>query len=226
MASLKPTQLILKPQTFEIPGFRQEFPFVGREWFFPELERCYSKDNNSPEKLRGVALLGDIGMGKSYIIGRMVALSTLSCFLVNSPNLNRLSTGIFTNILFLICLRLFFIIICCVCTEETLILSTLCNCIHLKLGRNHWKKVNLYILVLGNCKQHGNKVKQFFKEARSSHIRKNIFQIEFFDWFKFYLQTRYHPIRRRVIRLWYAYTCNVSMHGPYIQYSTLQGDVI
>lgn len=94
MASLKPTQLILKPLTYEIPGFRQESPFLGREWLFPELNNCFTKDQSSGEKYRGVALLGDIGMGKSFAVGRIVALSTLSAFLVNSASMNRRSSGV------------------------------------------------------------------------------------------------------------------------------------
>ncbi|PIK39220.1 hypothetical protein BSL78_23939 [Apostichopus japonicus] len=92
MASLKSPQLILKPLTYEIPGFRQECPFLGREWLFPELEMCFTKEQSSSEMLRGVALLGDIGMGKSFVVGRIVALSTLSAFLVNSATMNRRSS--------------------------------------------------------------------------------------------------------------------------------------
>ncbi|XP_071825328.1 uncharacterized protein [Apostichopus japonicus] len=92
MASLKSPQLILKPLTYEIPGFRQECPFLGREWLFPELEKCFTKEQSSSEMLRGVALLGDIGMGKSFVVGRIVALSTLSAFLVNSATMNRRSS--------------------------------------------------------------------------------------------------------------------------------------
>ncbi|PIK60668.1 hypothetical protein BSL78_02360 [Apostichopus japonicus] len=65
MASLKSPQLILKPLTYEIPGFRQECPFLGREWLFPELEKCFTKEQSSSEMLRGVALLGDIDFDSS-----------------------------------------------------------------------------------------------------------------------------------------------------------------
>lgn len=84
MQALKPTHLLLRPMTFEIPGFSQKSAFVGREWLFPEMERCLGKDPTLAAKLKGLGILGDVGMGKTSIIAKMVSLSTLGTLLINS----------------------------------------------------------------------------------------------------------------------------------------------
>ncbi|XP_022099780.1 protein TANC1-like isoform X2 [Acanthaster planci] len=80
----KPSQLLLRPITFEIPGFHQDNPVIGREWLFIDLEHSLIKDTTS--KLRGVVLLGEVGTGKTTIVAKLVSLSILSQFLVNDSS--------------------------------------------------------------------------------------------------------------------------------------------
>ncbi|XP_038045459.1 protein TANC1-like [Patiria miniata] len=82
----KPSQLLLRPITFEIPGFHQDNPLIGREWLFIDLERSLLKDATAASKLRGVVLLGEVGTGKTTIVAKLVSLSSLSQFLVNDSS--------------------------------------------------------------------------------------------------------------------------------------------
>ncbi|XP_033624485.1 protein TANC1-like isoform X2 [Asterias rubens] len=84
LPNYKPTQLLLRPIAFEIPGFHQDIPLIGREWLFIDLDRSLLKDPTS--KLRGVVLLGDVGTGKTTIVAKLVSLSALSQFLVNDSS--------------------------------------------------------------------------------------------------------------------------------------------
>ena len=39
-------QLLLKPISFEIPGFQHDMTLIGRDWLFPELEKMLTKESN------------------------------------------------------------------------------------------------------------------------------------------------------------------------------------
>ena len=79
----KPQQLLLKPIQFEIPGFQHDMTLIGRDWLFPDLERMLTKESMAA-KNKGVAILGEVGFGKTAIIAKLISLSALSGFLTNS----------------------------------------------------------------------------------------------------------------------------------------------
>lgn len=72
-APYRPQDIALKPLLFEVPSITMDSVFTGREWLFQEIDAHLNSPNASTN--RGVAVVGNIGFGKTAIISRLVALS-------------------------------------------------------------------------------------------------------------------------------------------------------
>ncbi|KAM8836651.1 protein TANC2 isoform 2-T2 [Spinachia spinachia] len=72
-APYRPQDIALKPLLFEVPSITMDSVFTGREWLFQEIDAHLNSPNASTN--RGVAVLGNIGFGKTAIVSRLVALS-------------------------------------------------------------------------------------------------------------------------------------------------------
>lgn len=72
-APYRPQDIALKPLLFEVPSITMDSVFTGREWLFQEIDGHLNQPSGSTS--RGVAVVGNIGFGKTAIISRMVALS-------------------------------------------------------------------------------------------------------------------------------------------------------
>ncbi|XP_037610784.1 protein TANC2 isoform X12 [Sebastes umbrosus] len=72
-APYRPQDIALKPLLFEVPSITMDSVFTGREWLFQEIDAHLNSPNVSTN--RGVAVVGNIGFGKTAIISRLVALS-------------------------------------------------------------------------------------------------------------------------------------------------------
>nr|XP_046234263.1 protein TANC2 isoform X6 [Scatophagus argus] len=72
-APYRPQDIALKPLLFEVPSITMDSVFTGREWLFQEIDAHLNSPNASTN--RGVAIVGNIGFGKTAIISRLVALS-------------------------------------------------------------------------------------------------------------------------------------------------------
>ncbi|XP_075950178.1 protein TANC2 [Anarhichas minor] len=72
-APYRPQDIALKPLLFEVPSITMDSVFTGREWLFQEIDAHLNSPNASIN--RGVAVVGNIGFGKTAIISRLVALS-------------------------------------------------------------------------------------------------------------------------------------------------------
>lgn len=70
-APYRPQDIALKPLLFEVPSITMDSVFTGREWLFQEIDAHL----NDGDTNRGVAVVGNIGFGKTAIISRLVALS-------------------------------------------------------------------------------------------------------------------------------------------------------
>ncbi|XP_056285820.1 protein TANC2 isoform X2 [Pseudoliparis swirei] len=67
------SHIALKPLLFEVPSITMDSVFTGREWLFQEIDAHLNGPNSSTN--RGVAVVGNIGFGKTAIVSRLVALS-------------------------------------------------------------------------------------------------------------------------------------------------------
>ncbi|XP_010781758.1 protein TANC2 isoform X8 [Notothenia coriiceps] len=72
-APYRPQDIALKPLLFEVPSITMDSVFTGREWLFQEIDAHLNSPNANTN--RGVAVVGNIGFGKTAIISRLVALS-------------------------------------------------------------------------------------------------------------------------------------------------------
>ncbi|XP_062416233.1 protein TANC2 [Pungitius pungitius] len=72
-APYRPQDIALKPLLFEVPSITMDSVFTGREWLFQEIDAHLNGPNGGAN--RGVAVLGNIGFGKTAIVSRLVALS-------------------------------------------------------------------------------------------------------------------------------------------------------
>lgn len=72
-APYRPQDIALKPLLFEVPSITMDSVFTGREWLFQEIDGRLNQPSASTS--RGVAVVGNIGFGKTAIISRLVALS-------------------------------------------------------------------------------------------------------------------------------------------------------
>uniref|UniRef100_A0A8C2ZCH7 Tetratricopeptide repeat, ankyrin repeat and coiled-coil containing 2 n=1 Tax=Cyclopterus lumpus TaxID=8103 RepID=A0A8C2ZCH7_CYCLU len=72
-APYRPQDIALKPLLFEVPSITMDSVFTGREWLFQEIDAHLNSPNASTN--RGVAVVGNIGFGKTAIVSRLVALS-------------------------------------------------------------------------------------------------------------------------------------------------------
>ncbi|XP_068162412.1 protein TANC2 isoform X2 [Antennarius striatus] len=72
-APYRPQDIALKPLLFEVPSITMDSVFTGREWLFQEIDAYLNSPNASSN--RGVAVVGNIGFGKTAIVSRLVALS-------------------------------------------------------------------------------------------------------------------------------------------------------
>ncbi|XP_059181058.1 protein TANC2 isoform X4 [Centropristis striata] len=72
-APYRPQDIALKPLLFEVPSITMDSVFTGREWLFQEIDAHLNSPNSGTN--RGVAVVGNIGFGKTAIISRLVALS-------------------------------------------------------------------------------------------------------------------------------------------------------
>uniref|UniRef100_A0A3Q3X941 Uncharacterized protein n=1 Tax=Mola mola TaxID=94237 RepID=A0A3Q3X941_MOLML len=72
-APYRPQDIALKPLLFEVPSITMDSVFTGREWLFQEIDAHLNSPNASTN--RGVAIVANIGFGKTAIISRLVALS-------------------------------------------------------------------------------------------------------------------------------------------------------
>ncbi|KAL6094582.1 tanc2 [Pungitius sinensis] len=72
-APYRPQDIALKPLLFEVPSITMDSVFTGREWLFQEIDAHLNGPNGGTT--RGVAVLGNIGFGKTAIVSRLVALS-------------------------------------------------------------------------------------------------------------------------------------------------------
>ncbi|TRZ02768.1 hypothetical protein DNTS_017677 [Danionella cerebrum] len=68
LAPYRLQEISLKPLLFEVPSITMDSLFCGRDWLFQEI-------HSRLRSARGVALVGNIGFGKTAIISRLVALS-------------------------------------------------------------------------------------------------------------------------------------------------------
>ncbi|XP_061763625.1 protein TANC2 isoform X1 [Nerophis ophidion] len=64
----RPQDIALKPLLFEVPSITVDSVFTGRDWLFQEIHAHLRRS-------RGVAVVGNIGFGKTAIVSRLVALS-------------------------------------------------------------------------------------------------------------------------------------------------------
>ncbi|XP_033105680.1 protein TANC1-like isoform X2 [Anneissia japonica] len=99
-APYKPPQVFLRPILFEVPGIMDNDMFIGRDWLFSEMEMCFSKDQNP--KIKGIVLTGDVGMGKTALLGHLVSRSPIAQLLgypdAKATPLNQPSTSAFTSL--------------------------------------------------------------------------------------------------------------------------------
>lgn len=72
-APYRPQDIALKPLLFEVPSITMDSVFTGREWLFQEIDAHLNRPSGSTS--RGVAVVANIGFGKTAIISRLVALS-------------------------------------------------------------------------------------------------------------------------------------------------------
>ncbi|XP_011418481.3 protein TANC2 isoform X4 [Magallana gigas] len=68
---IKPPQIRLKAQVFEVPHNEGKALFVGREWLFKDIEMALNSEPTT-DRVRGVVLTGGIGAGKTAIIEQLV----------------------------------------------------------------------------------------------------------------------------------------------------------
>ncbi|XP_030637029.1 LOW QUALITY PROTEIN: protein TANC1 [Chanos chanos] len=73
-APYKPVDIMLKPLLFEVPSVTADTVFVGRDWLFLRLEEVLRGGGESGEG-RGSVIVGNVGLGKTAIISRLVSLS-------------------------------------------------------------------------------------------------------------------------------------------------------
>ncbi|KAJ8012824.1 hypothetical protein DPEC_G00046890 [Dallia pectoralis] len=73
-APYKPADIMLKPLLFEVPSITTDSVFVGRDWFFQQLEDAL-KGGTEVGESRGAVVVGGVGFGKTAAISRLVALS-------------------------------------------------------------------------------------------------------------------------------------------------------
>uniref|UniRef100_H3BXD8 Tetratricopeptide repeat, ankyrin repeat and coiled-coil containing 2 n=1 Tax=Tetraodon nigroviridis TaxID=99883 RepID=H3BXD8_TETNG len=72
-APYRPQDIALKPLLFEVPSITMDSVFTGRDWLFQEIDGHLNQPSSSTS--RGVAVVGNIGFGKTAIVSRLVALS-------------------------------------------------------------------------------------------------------------------------------------------------------
>ncbi|XP_078333693.1 protein TANC2-like isoform X6 [Crassostrea virginica] len=74
---IRPPQIRLKAQMFEVPHNEGKALFVGREWLFKDIEMALNSEPTT-DRVRGVVLTGGIGAGKSAIIEQLVDCSVFT----------------------------------------------------------------------------------------------------------------------------------------------------
>lgn len=73
-APYRAQDIALKPLLFEVPSITMDSVFTGRDWLFQEIDGHLNRPSSSSSS-RGVAVVGNIGFGKTAIVSRLVALS-------------------------------------------------------------------------------------------------------------------------------------------------------